>query len=176
MRMGMPAFRVGLDRSVGRSGGGSGHVTAASQASDGFGSLSQIIRADDYRGKRLRFSAYVKTRDVAGRGAGLWMRVDGNGGTTGFDNMQSRPLLGNADWTRVSVVLDVPVEAEGILFGLILASGGEAWIDDASLEVVGTDVASTNTMKATADASKVAGQRALFAGSPRSPVNLHLDP
>ena len=104
------------------------------------------------------------------------MRVDGNGGMMAFDNMQTRPLLGSADWTRASVVLDVPSDAEGILFGLILASGGEAWMDDASLEVVGTDVASTNTMEATADASKVAEQRASFANRPPSPVNLHLDP
>jgi C-terminal processing protease CtpA/Prc len=176
MQMGVSAYRVGLDRAVGRSGGASGHVTAASPAPDGFGSLSQIIRADDYRGKRLRFSAYVKTRGVSGRGAGLWMRVDGNGGVMAFDNMQSRPLLGSADWSRASVVLDVPVEADGIPFGLILASGGEAWIEDASLEVVGTDVASTNMMAATADASKVAEQRASFANSPLSPVNLQLDP
>ena len=176
MRMGMSGYRVGLDRAVGRSGGASGHVTAASQAPDFFGSLGQIVRAEDYRGKRVRFSAYVKTRDVSGRGAGLWMRVDGNGGVMAFDNMQSRPLLGTADWTRASVVLDVPVEAEGILFGLILASGGEAWIDDASLEVVGTDVPSTNTMEASPDPSKVAAQRASFADRPRSPVNLRLDP
>lgn len=174
--MGMSGYRVGLDRAVGRSGGASGHVTAASQAPDFFGSLGQIVRAEDYRGKRVRFSAYVKTRDVSGRGAGLWMRVDGNGGVMAFDNMQSRPLLGTADWTRASVVLDVPVEAEGILFGLILASGGEAWIDDASLEVVGTDVPSTNTMEASPDPSKVAAQRASFADRPRSPVNLRLDP
>jgi len=176
MRMGMPGFRVGLDRSVGRSGGASGHVTAESQVSNAFGSLSQIIRADDYRGKRIRFSAYVKTRDVSGRGVGLWMRVDGNGGTMAFDNMQSRPLLGSVDWTRASVVLDVPGDAEGILFGLILASGGEVWMDDASLEVVATDVEPTNMLAATADPAKVAEQRAMFANSPLSPVNLRLDP
>jgi len=174
--MGMPGFRVGLDRSVGRSGGASGHVTAASQAPTAFGSLSQIIRADDYRGKRIRFSAYVKTRDVSGKGVGLWMRVDGNGGTMAFDNMQRRPLLGSVDWTRASVVLDVPGDAEGILFGLILASGGEVWMDDASLEVVATDVGATNMLAATADPAKVAEQRAMFANSPLSPVNLRLDP
>ena len=175
-RMGMAGFRVGLDRAVGRSGGASGHVTAASQAPEGFGSLSQFIRADDYRGKRLRFSAYVKTRDVSRMGAGLWMRVDGGGGTMAFDNMLNRPLLGTADWTQASVVLDVPAEAEGIVFGLILASGGEAWLDDVSLEVVGADVASTNTAEPTPDASKVAEQRARLADLPTSPVNLQLDP
>jgi hypothetical protein len=174
MRMGTQGFRVGLDGSVGRSGGASGHVTAASKSPDGFGALSQIIRAEAYRGKRVRFSAYVKTRDVSG--AMLWMRVDGNGGMLAFDNMGNRPLRGSADWTRASVVLDVPAEAEGILYGLILASGGEAWIDDASLEVVGMDVPSTNTVPATMDASKAAQQRSMYANSPPSPVNPQLDP
>ena len=68
------------------------------------------------------------------------MRVDGNGGTLAFDNMQSRPIRGTTDWTLVSVVLDVPSDATGIAIGLLLSSPGEAWIDDASLEVVGTDV------------------------------------
>ncbi|MEO8564616.1 MAG: S41 family peptidase [bacterium] len=175
MRMGMPGYRVGLDGSIGRSGGASGHVTAASPSPAGFGALSQIIRADDYRGKRVRFSAYVKTRDVS-RGAMLWMRVDGSGGMMQFDNMQTRPLLGTADWRQASVVLDVPVEAEGILYGLILASGGEAWIDDASLEVVGVDVPSTNTLSAPTSASTGRQQNMSFAGSPRSPVNAQLDP
>ena len=79
----------------------------------GFGALSQFIRADDYRGKRVRFSAYVKTHDVsaASSGAGLWMRVDGNGGILAFDNMQNRPIMGTTDWKLVSVVLDVPNDA-----------------------------------------------------------------
>jgi uncharacterized protein (DUF362 family) len=72
----------------------------------------------------------------------------------------------------VSVVLDVPKEAVGIALGVLLASGGEVWIDDASLEVVGMDVPDTNTMAATADATKVEQQRAMYASAPLALVNV----
>jgi len=43
--------------------------------STGFGTLMQDFRADHYQGKRVRFSAFVKT-EAAQDWAGLWMRVD----------------------------------------------------------------------------------------------------
>src|ERR1700741_1504290 len=41
----------------------------------GFGTLIEDFRADQYVGKRVRFSAFVKTAN-AKNWAGLWMRVD----------------------------------------------------------------------------------------------------
>src|SRR5690349_9152160 len=46
----------------------------------GAGILNQNFLADDYRGKRVRLSARVKTADAAS--AELWMRVDGAGNPT----------------------------------------------------------------------------------------------
>ena len=164
-------FRVGLDRSVAHSGTSSGHVTARSALPDGFGAMSQLVQADAYRGKRVRYSAYIKTRGVSGT-AGIWMRVDGNGGTMAFDNMQNRPIRGTTDWRLVSVVLDVPSDAVGIAIGLLLASPGEAWIDDASFEVVGTDVPETNMSPPAPNPANVARQRTMYAASPLAPVNM----
>ena len=175
-QFGGSAFRVGMDQSVAHGGTSSGHVTARSSQPEGFGSVSQLVRADDYRGKRVRFSAYVKTRGVAGNGAGLWMRIDGNGGMLGFDNMQSRPVMGTMDWARVSVVLDVPGDAIGIALGLLLSSPGEAWIDDASLEVVGVDVRETNTASPSANPANVQQQRAHYAALPPALVNVGFEP
>jgi C-terminal processing protease CtpA/Prc len=170
------AYRIGLDRSTAHSGTASGHVTARSAAPSGFGTLSQTIRADNYLGKRVRLSAYLKTRAVAGSGAGLWMRIDGEGGTLAFDNMQSRPIMGTTDWRLVSVVLDVPTTAVGIALGLLLASPGEAWIDDASLEVVGGDVPITNMMEATSDPNRVTEQRKTYEARPMTPANMGFEP
>src|SRR3569832_2852668 len=86
------------------------------------------------------------------------MRVDGNGGMLAFDNMMNRPLRGTMDWTRASVVLDVPIDADGIAFGMIL-TGDDAWIDDALLEVVGSDVASTNTVTPSPNPSNAEAMR-----------------
>jgi lipoprotein NlpI len=61
-----------------------------------------------------------------------------------FDNMQDRPIKGTTDWTNCAVVLDVPANAAGIMFGLILEHRGKAWFDGVTLEPVGTDVPSTH--------------------------------
>jgi hypothetical protein len=94
-------------------------------------------------GKRVRFSGYVRSREVTGW-AGLWMRVDGpNGETLAFDNMQKRAIKGTGDWKEYQIVLDVPASAQKIAFGLLLAGKGGVWMDDLKFEVVGTDVPTT---------------------------------
>ncbi|MDB4915936.1 MAG: hypothetical protein JWM95_3580 [Gemmatimonadetes bacterium] len=168
------AFRVGVERSVQHGGRASGHITARSQSSAGFGVLNQLVRADNYRGKRVRLSAYVRTRDVGMNGAGIWLRIDGNGGMLALDNMLDRAIRGTADWRLVSVVLDVPVEAEGIAFGF-LASSGEAWADDFTLEIVGSDVGVTNHISGASDPSQLVQQRATYASKPLEPRNLNFE-
>ena len=92
-----------------------------------------------------------------------------------FDNMQNRSLGGTADWRLVSVVLDVPVGAEGVAFGFLLASSGEAWVDDVALEIVGSDIDVTNRMPGTSDPTQVARQRATYASAPLTPRNLNFE-
>ena len=111
----------------------------------------------------------MKTRDVGGTGAGLWMRVDGNGGALAFDNMMNRPVRGTTDWTRVSIVLDVPNDADGIALGMLLVSGGEAWVDDASFEIVGTDVALTSEAAPARNRGNAQQSRAMYAKFPPHP-------
>ena len=74
----------------------------------------QAFRAQDFRGKRLRFSAMVRVKDVQG----LDGAVDASGGKDskqplGFDNMQSRSLSGTTACKRYDVVLDVPRGVQG---------------------------------------------------------------
>jgi hypothetical protein len=163
-------YRIGLDRSVSHGGSSSGHVTARTNTPDGYGTLMQSIRADNFRGKRVRFSAFVKSRSITG-GAGLWMRVDGNGGIMAFDNMMNRSLSGTTDWTRVSVVLDVPTDADGLSLGLLLNGGGEAWVDDASLDVVGPDVPTTNMMPPSTNAANAEQTRRMYVAAPLALAN-----
>src|ERR1051325_8573137 len=48
---------------------------ASTGPSKGFGTLMQSFDAGEYRGKRLKLSAWVKSKDVEDW-AGMWMRVD----------------------------------------------------------------------------------------------------
>jgi hypothetical protein len=108
----------------------------------GFGTLMQDFRAVNYLGKRVRLSAFVKSESLADW-AGLWMRVDKGTTSVAFDNMQSRPIKGTANWQRYEVVLDVPKDATGIAFGILLSGPGKVWINSVQFEIVGTDVPTT---------------------------------
>jgi len=144
-------YESGVDSHGGRAGKACAFIRGRSASPGGFGTLMQTIAADDYRGKRVRFSADVKAKGVASW-AGLWMRVDGAWREgqlppmLAFDNMRGRPIKGTRDWARHEVVLDVAAEASGISFGLLLEGAGQAWMDALRLEIVGTDVATTDVL------------------------------
>ena len=126
------------------SGSKSASITAKPTAtSNGFGTLMQIIAADDYRGSRLRLSGYLRTAN-ADRSQ-MWMRVDGpNQQVLEFDNMDSRSVTGTTAWKRYDIVLDVPRQSVDIAFGFLLAGRGEVWGADFELEKVGAAVPVTS--------------------------------
>jgi erythromycin esterase len=102
--------------------------------------ITHVIRADQYRGKRIRYSGFVRSHEVRGDGAALWLRADGPPGGTAFDNMSARPIMGTRDWTRYDVVLDIPASAVGLAFGFFLSGPGIAWVDDLSIDIVESDI------------------------------------
>jgi len=136
-------YVVGVDPAVVHHGHPSGYIGSVSTApSNTFGTFMQTISAAAFVGKRIRFSGAVKTRDATS--VGLWMRVDNAMTTVKFDNMQHRPIVGTADWTEYSVVLDVPKDAVRISFGLLDIGRGEAWLNDVTFGVVTADVPTTD--------------------------------
>ncbi len=139
--------------------------------------LAQAIRADSYRGKRVRLSAWVKPRNIANASfSGIWMRVDGPGVTLEHDNMARRAVSGYGNWRQVSVVLDVPNNAIGITFGAQFQATNTLLVDDMLLEIVGTDVVSTNTLTAPIpDGRDSATTVAAYERSAASPVNLDFE-
>lgn len=111
----------------------------------GYGTMCQCIDPGEYAGKRVRFSGYVKAREVKDW-AGLWMRVDGPNKscpTLAFDNMYTRAIRGTRDWTPYEVVLDVAPEVRGICFGILLNGQGKVWLSGVSFEAVSTAVPTT---------------------------------
>lgn len=135
-------YEIGLDTKVKFRGKASGFIRARTEGVLGFGSLMQIFKATLYRGKRVRLTAIIRTEQAAY--AALWMRVDLPGRKEGaFDDMGDRPIRGSTPWMRYAVVLDVPEDATELAFGLLLAGGGTAWIDDVRLQTVDSSVAVT---------------------------------
>jgi hypothetical protein len=136
-------YEFAIDRTEHHSGTSSAVVRARTPTPGGFGTLMQVLLADDYLGSRVRLSAFIQTRDVTGW-CGLWLRIDDpDRRVLAFDNMQTRPIQGTTAWARYEVVLDVAEAAAGLSFGLLLDGGGAVWLDEVALEVVGTDVPTT---------------------------------
>jgi hypothetical protein len=111
-----------------------------------FAALAQVIKADAYRGKRMHFSAALRSADVKNMTA-LFMRVSGaNGKMLAFDNMRKRPITGTNDWIHHAIVLDVAEQAEQIIFGILLSLEGQVWMADVTLDTVNKDVPTTDLL------------------------------
>jgi hypothetical protein len=149
-------YEAGMDAEQVHQGHSSALLKSKTQSVDGFGTLMQSVRATQCKGKRVRFSGFVKSQEV-GSWAGLWMRVDQGKDMIAFDNMQDRPIKGTTDWQRYDVVLSVPEDSTGISFGILLDGAGRVWLSSTKFDVVGSDVPETG-----------AGDRKL----PDKPVNL----
>jgi hypothetical protein len=108
----------------------------------GFGALVQRITATRYAGRRVSYRAMVKVTEVTDW-AGLWLRVDGPGGTLVIDNMQERALRGTADWTEARIVLDVAEQATVLLFGALLSGAGTVDLTRLRFEEVAETVPTT---------------------------------
>jgi hypothetical protein len=130
------------------------------QVETGFGTMMQNFSAEQYVGKRVRLSAFVKSENID-RWAGLWMRIDGKSGQAplAFDNMQDRPVKGTSAWRNYEVVLDVPSGATGIFFGVLLDGPGTVWMNSLKFEEVPTSIPSTDKTKS----------------APQGPTNLGFD-
>ena len=97
-------YEMFVDKTITHSGTSSATLKSIVPKINGFGTLMQSIKADEYRGKRLRMSGFVRSADVV-EWSGLWLRIDGTKSEMlGFDNMQDRAIKGTTDWKKYEIV------------------------------------------------------------------------
>jgi len=164
-------YEMTVDTTVKHSGKASAHIKFMATNAEGFGTLMQMFRADDYRGKRVRMSAWIRSEDADS--AQLWFRLDGAKGMSGFDNMDNRAVKGTSDWKKYDLTLDVPATTVNIGFGAMVIGKGQAWVDDFMFEVVGQDVPSTNLL--TPEQMKEEQAPRQPHEFPQQPVNLNFE-
>ena len=187
---GISAYEIGIDPAS--EAGGSASLTVRSVAplspssQPNIGTAHQMLVG--YAGKRVRFSGQVRANAARGW-AGLYLGV----GDIGLINslLLARPgaekqlPLGAAvpaaddAWHDVSVVLDVPIDAVSIAFGLVEVGEGQVWARGLSFDVVGPEVAPTQTrigIDLQAVRRVIAESRAQTAKFPPAPlINAALD-
>ncbi len=104
----------------------------------GFANLMRSFDATAFRGKRVRFSAQVKTAPKGYKGRSqMWMRADLEPQAMGFfDNMGDRPIT-SEEWQRYEIVGDIENNAAQLNIGIMQFGEGETWFDDVQIEIVG---------------------------------------
>ena len=103
-----------------------------------------FVPATRWRGKRVEFSAYLRTQDVR-NSAGLNVLVWGPQNRLLADDINGgRLIAGTHDWTRMASVLEVPEEAQRIEFGVGLWGPGSLWLDSFTISVVPATMAETS--------------------------------
>jgi hypothetical protein len=137
-------FDLGVDEKVTFKGQKSACIEVRKAVSDSTVWMMQNFEGQGYRGKRIRLTAHVRTKDVA-KTAVISLCVFGPGYTTlALDNMADRPISGTTEWTKCELVLDVPQTATTIRFAGIVAGQGAMYISGISFEEVDLDVPRTD--------------------------------
>ena len=102
----------------------------------GFGAINFPIH-QRYQGKTLKLIGNIKTENVIGGWAGIWLRTDGeNGQVLSFNNMEKTGITGTTPWK--DYMIQVPYdgdEAVTINAGALLAGKGKMWLDSVRLYV-----------------------------------------
>ncbi len=96
--------------------------------------IYQMILSDKYKGKRIRFSAQMKAKDVKNVG---WIYASADSGKI----YPSKGISGTKDWTYSVLIFDIPENHTGdIQLAFSLWGVGQIWIDDIKWETVDKSV------------------------------------
>jgi hypothetical protein len=159
-------YEMGVDKGAGQDGKNAATIQSNEKNINGFGTLMQNCLPDQYLGKRIKVSGYMKSQDVKSW-AGFWLRVDDTNSKQplSFDNMQDRSIKGTTEWKKYEIVLDVPASASNIAYGALISGSGKIWFDNLSFEIV------DNTIPTTGMSTSGGNKKS----SPDSPTNLDFE-
>jgi hypothetical protein len=102
------------------------------ESGPGYDALLELVRADAYRGKRIRLRANLRRTGGAGQ-AFLYLQVNRPGPSY---EARTGPAAVEG-WRADAVWVDVARDAETFQLGLVVTGPAEAWIDAVAVETLG---------------------------------------
>lgn len=130
------AYRACIDNDEGAPAP-SIHIEGAGKF--GFVALSRFATAENYRAQRVRFTLQVRV-EPGDALLGLYLRADkaGQAKELAFINSSQKgdPITETNGWAERSLELDIPVDADAVVYGIYLQGTGEAWIDQPVIKLV----------------------------------------
>ena len=138
------SFEFNMEKNAGHDGKNSITIKSIDPEVKGFASLNQSILPDQFLVRRIKMSAWLKTKDC-NSWAGFFLRADqeGNDKALSFDNMMDRGVKGTNDWKRYEIVVDIPAKATVISYGGMISGPGQIWFNDFKFEIVDNTVPTT---------------------------------
>jgi hypothetical protein len=137
------SYDMGLDKTAGRDGKACATIQSKEKKINGFGTLMQACAPNKYIGQRVRMTGYLKTENVTDW-VGMWFRVDKQGKSIAFDNMEGRAIKGTTEWKKYEVVLNVADDATQLAYGVLISGTGKVWFDDIQFEIVDNQTPTTD--------------------------------
>lgn len=133
-------YKIYIDSIYKKSGKFSVVIESTIKAKD-FKALA-INLPNNYKGKSIRLSGYIKTENVTDGYAGLWMRIDPK---VAFDNMNNKGVTGTTDWKKYEITLPLnPKKTDKIVVGGLLIGKGKMWLDNLQITIDGKDLDNKN--------------------------------
>lgn len=149
-----PGFTVKLDPGVKHYDQPALLLASANAKPTVGGNAGRSVDVTPLRGKRVRFAAFLKSKDVTGWGGLSMVAIADTGKWLAFDTMSNqisnskgvvvRAISGTTDWQERECVADIPITASRIMVGMQLYGSGQLWLDDARIEIVGQDIPTTD--------------------------------
>lgn len=143
------SYNMGIDKGSGPKGENAATIQSIDKKVNGFGTLMQNSLPDKFKGKRVRMTGDLKSKNVTDWAA-FWFRVDqaDTQESLSFDNMhdgvRDRSIKGTTDWKRYEIILDVPEKATNMAYGALLSGTGQIWFTNINFEVVDNTVQTTD--------------------------------
>ena len=98
-----------------------------------FGNLFTTIIPEQCKGKKIKYTGWVKLQENSTGTGHLWLRVDKVDDKLGFfDNMVDNPIRSNS-WQKYEIIGNVDVNASRINLGCFLKGEGTLFLDDVHL-------------------------------------------
>lgn len=101
----------------------------------GFGLALKPLDASPFRGKRVRFRGAVRV-ELGARGQRARLLLGSGNAATGSFEATSPPVM-DAKWAPYEVVAEIPKDARAVEVGFVLVGDGKAFLDSATVEVIG---------------------------------------
>lgn len=137
-QFGSESYTAQVDGTHASSGKRSASIVFSGDSPD-FAALAFTL-PNNYKGKKITLSGYLKTENVEDGFAGLWMRIDPG---IAFNNMREKGINGTTEWTKYEITLELqPEETKRIVIGALLTGKGKMWVDQLSVTIDGKEIQS----------------------------------